>query len=96
VCLADLPPSAPSKTRYLVRKLRAALPDLPIIVGRWAPVSLADESSEVLRAAGATVVTSSLLETRTYLHGIADSRPPLPEAQGAFDVQVHMADANRS
>ena len=26
VCLADLPPSPPSKTRYLVRRLRAAIP----------------------------------------------------------------------
>ena len=28
VCLADLPPSAPSKTRYLVKRLRGAMPDL--------------------------------------------------------------------
>ncbi len=28
VCIADLPPSAPSKTRYLVRRLRAAFPEL--------------------------------------------------------------------
>ena len=27
VCLADLPPSPPSKTRYLVKRLRAALPE---------------------------------------------------------------------
>ena len=74
VCLADLPPSPPSKTRYLVRKLRAALPDVRIVVGRWAPVSLADESSEVLRVAGATLVASTLLETRTYLHGLIDTR----------------------
>lgn len=72
VCLADLPPSPPSKTRYLVRKLRAALPELRIVVGRWAPESLADESSEVLRGAGATLVTSTLLETRTYLLALAD------------------------
>jgi hypothetical protein len=75
VCLADLPPSPPSKTRYLVRKLRAALPDLRIVVGRWAPVSLADESSEVLHVAGATLVASTLLETRTYLHGLVDTPP---------------------
>ena len=40
VCLADLPPSPPSKTRYLVKRLHAALPDLRILVGdgdrrRW-------------------------------------------------------------
>ena len=33
VCLADLPPSPPSKTRYLVKRLRAALPEVRILVG---------------------------------------------------------------
>ena len=37
VCLADLPPSPSSKTRYLVKRLRAAFPELRILVGRWAP-----------------------------------------------------------
>ena len=41
VALADLPPSAPTKSRYLVKKLRAAFPDLRIIVGRWANADLA-------------------------------------------------------
>jgi hypothetical protein len=36
LCIADLPPSLPSKTRYVLRKLCAALPDGPILVGRWA------------------------------------------------------------
>ena len=31
LCIADLPPSPPSKTRYVVRKLRAALPDVTIL-----------------------------------------------------------------
>ena len=60
VCLADLPPSAPSKTRYLVKRLRAALPDVRILVGRWAPSALADESTQLLRDAGANLVASTL------------------------------------
>jgi len=72
VCLADLPPSPPSKTRYLVKRLRAALPDVHILVGRWGPPALADESTHVLRDAGANIVASTLLETRTYLGGLAD------------------------
>jgi predicted PurR-regulated permease PerM len=80
VCLADLPPSPPSKTRYLVKRLRAALPELRILVGRWGPSSLADESAQVLRNAGATLVASTLLETRTYLGGLAEiPRLPVPE-----------------
>jgi predicted PurR-regulated permease PerM len=67
VCLADLPPSPPSKTRYLVKRLHAAAPELRIVVGRWGPPALADESPQVLREAGATLVASTLAETRTYL-----------------------------
>jgi hypothetical protein len=61
VCIADLPPSPPSKTRYLVRKLRAALPDVTILVGRWAAAELA----------GANHVATTLLETRDQLRLLA-------------------------
>lgn len=67
VCFADLPPSPPSKTRYLVKRLHAALPDLTIIVGRWGPPALADENSQLLRDAGADLVATTLEQTRAYL-----------------------------
>ena len=80
VCLADLPPSPPSKTRYLVKRLRAALPDVRILVGRWAPPALADESTQLLRETGANLVVSTLSETRTYLSGLVEiPRIPVPE-----------------
>jgi hypothetical protein len=80
VCIADLPPSPPSKTRYLVKRLRAALPDVRIVVGRWAPSALADESTQVLRDTGANLVASTLVETRTYLAGLVEStRIPIRE-----------------
>jgi len=83
VCLADLPPSPPSKTRYLVKRLHAALPDVRILVGRWGPSALADESTQVLRDAGATFVASTLLETRTYLAGLVEiPRLQVPETTG--------------
>ena len=75
VCLADLPPSAPSKTRYFVKRLRASLPDIVIIAGRWAPPELADDSAQPLRDAGATFVASTLLETVAYLQGLSDIPP---------------------
>jgi len=71
LCVADLPPSAPSKTRYLVKKLRAAVPDLRIAVGRWAPAELADDSGPALMDAGAAHVSSTLLAMRTYLGELA-------------------------
>ena len=80
VCLADLPPSPPSKTRYLVKRLHAAMPEVRILVGRWGPPALADESTQVLRDAGATLVASTLAETRTYLGGLVEiPRIPVPE-----------------
>ena len=79
VCLADLPPSPTSKTRYLVKRLRAALPELRILVGRWGPPALADESAQVLREAGATLVATTLADTRTYLGGLAEL-PRIPAA----------------
>ena len=84
VCLADLPPSPPLKTRYLVKRLRAALPEIRIVVGRWAPVALADESTAGLREAGASLVTTTLLDTRTYLSGLVEiPRMPIPQESGA-------------
>jgi hypothetical protein len=67
VCIADLPPSPPSKTRYLVRKLRAALPDVKILVGRWAPPQLADDDRTILIDGGANHVAPTLIETRDHL-----------------------------
>lgn len=84
VCLADLPPSPPTKTRYLVKRLHDAIPTVRIVVGRWAPEALADESTQALRDAGATLVASTLAETKTYLGGLVEiPRIPAPEATAA-------------
>ena len=72
VVIADLPPSPPSRTRYLVRRLRTAFPDLRIVAGRWAPEALADDGRRELVADGASHVSSSLLDTRDYLARLLD------------------------
>jgi hypothetical protein len=77
VCFADLPPGSSSKARYLVRKLRSALPELRIAVGRWGPPALADESPQPLLDAGANHVASLLVESRNYLGGLLEM-PRLP------------------
>ena len=71
VCIADIPPSAPSRSRAIVRRLRTLAPNLPVLVGRWAPTELADESHESLLAAGATSVAATLVDTRAELLGVA-------------------------
>jgi hypothetical protein len=83
ICLADLPPSPPSKTRYLVKRLHASLPNVRIVVGRWGPPALMDESLPLLREAGATLVASTLAETRTYLGGLVETHGiPVTGASG--------------
>lgn len=70
ICIADLPPSPPSKTRYLVRKLRSAVPEVKIFVGRWAPPELADDDRSSLTDC-ANHVASTLIETRDQLRVFA-------------------------
>jgi len=84
VCFADLPPSSSSKTRYLVRRLRSAVPELRIAVGRWAPAALADESPQALLDAGANSVASLLVESRDYLGGLLEmTRLAVPDTANA-------------
>jgi predicted PurR-regulated permease PerM len=84
VCFADLPPSSSSKTRYLVRRLRSALPALRIAVGRWGPSALADDRPQTLLEAGADHVASLLVESRNYLGGLLETpRPPVPASADA-------------
>ncbi|MFB3820009.1 MAG: AI-2E family transporter [Candidatus Methylomirabilales bacterium] len=71
VCIADLPPSPPSRSRYILKKLRGAVPGAKILVGRWAAPSLADEDPHALLEAGAGHVGSTLLETRDHLRQLA-------------------------
>ena len=81
VCIADIPPSGPSRSRYVVKRLHALVPDLPIVVGRWAPDELADESTEALTSVGANHVASRLLDTRVQLLRLA--AVPLAAAQSS-------------
>ena len=73
VCIADLPPSPPTKSRYLVKKMRAQLPDLRVTVGRWAHPDLADDTAQPLLDAGASHVATSLLDTRKYLAAASEN-----------------------
>ena len=102
VCFADLPPSPASKTRYLVKRLRSALPELRIAVGRWGPPALVNESPQALLDAGANHVASLLVDSRNYLSGLLDI-PRIPVADtasasgpGAMPPNVVLGDAARS
>jgi predicted PurR-regulated permease PerM len=95
VCFADLPPSSSSKTRYLLRKLRLALPELRIAVGRWGPSALAEESPELLLAAGADHVASQLVESRDYLGSLLElPRLSVPDAANPAGPATELSPSN--
>ena len=67
VCIASLPPGGLSHARYLCKRLRDASPDIEIIVGRWGSQRNSKIDRERLEQAGASFVTTTLLETRQLL-----------------------------
>ncbi len=62
VVVSALPPAAVTHARYIVKRLRASLPDLKIIVGLWTECGDVKKSRERLAAAGADLVVCSLEE----------------------------------
>jgi hypothetical protein len=65
ICIASLPPGGLAQTRYLCKRLRARLPGVKIVVGRWGRES--EDSSTVLLSAGADRIGTTLIETRNQM-----------------------------
>lgn len=70
ICIGSLPPGGLAHTRYLCKRLRAAAPDVVIIVGRWGQKGNLDDNREQLLEAGANHMTTSLIETHRYLDSL--------------------------
>ncbi len=66
VCIASLPPGGVARASYLCKRLRAKLPALQILVGRWGQEDL-NQARQRLQAAGANDVANSLLDSRKQL-----------------------------
>jgi predicted PurR-regulated permease PerM len=64
VCVGVLPPGGLSQARYLIKRLRAALPGVTILVGRWGRNGTPEETRLLMTAAGADDVGTTLAETR--------------------------------
>jgi predicted PurR-regulated permease PerM len=64
VLVSHVPPNGLASARYLVRRLRAVLPDLPILVGRWSEHGGASSAVERFTRDGATGVVFHLHEAR--------------------------------
>ena len=77
VCIVTVPPGGLLHARYLCKKLRAAFPDLKILVGRWGPPGLGGDGTETLVAGGADAVGATIMATRDQLGQLV---PPLVSA----------------
>jgi predicted PurR-regulated permease PerM len=64
VVLSHLPPVGLTSARYLVRRLKARLPELTILVGRWGEGGDTDGVAERLTAMGASAVAFSVADAR--------------------------------
>jgi predicted PurR-regulated permease PerM len=67
VCIGALPPGGLAHTRYLCKKLRARFPKIKIVVGRWGLRGNAEENREQFQDAGADLMATTMLETRSQL-----------------------------
>jgi hypothetical protein len=67
LCIVALPPGGLLLCVNLCKRLKSAVPELRILIGRWGGTE--DEEREIrrLRAAGADEVATTLLETRTQI-----------------------------
>ena len=75
VVVASLPPGGLAQARYLCKRLRAAIPDVRIVAGRWAADEDVAEVRAALTAAGADLVGTCLLEIRDAVVEVARMRP---------------------
>ena len=71
VVVASVPPGGLAHARYLCKRLRASLPEIRIIVGRWSSPEDAAEMRAALTAAGADTVGTRLLEIRDAVLEVA-------------------------
>ena len=67
ICISALPPGGLAHTRYLCKRLRARLPKVKIVVGRWGLESNVEQNKEQLREAGVDEVETTLLGMRDRL-----------------------------
>jgi predicted PurR-regulated permease PerM len=67
VVVSYLPPEGLAMSRYLVRRLRAQVADLPIVVGRWGHTDDSEVLVEKLVGIGASHVAFTLADARTHI-----------------------------
>jgi CheY-like chemotaxis protein len=74
VLVSHLPPDGLTSARYLVRRIKARYPRMPIVVGRWDETGETRTATEQLGAAGASTVVASLADARDHIVALAKTR----------------------
>ena len=67
LCIAGITPSRTAMLLHLVGRLRAAMPDLKIVVSRLGPFRPSADETRMVQQAGADAVARSLHETKARL-----------------------------
>jgi hypothetical protein len=80
VFIAVLPPGGLEQARYLCRRLRRRFDRLPVVVGHFGRARDFDRLLVRLRRAGASYVTTSLLQTRTQIRALVPGPAAEPSA----------------
>ena len=84
VVIGIVPPGGVTQTRYLCRRLKRALPDLPIVVVYFGRARHFDKLLRRLRSAGASYVTTSIGQTQSQLLALVASRAAASPAAGTL------------
>jgi predicted PurR-regulated permease PerM len=89
LCIGAVAPGGLSQARHLCKRLRSQCPELKIVVGRWGLHDERDTDRELLLAAGADHVETTVLDTQRALGqvGLALGRPA-PELPPALALDV--------
>ncbi len=76
VCISAVSPTTTSHARYLCTKIRAAFPDLRILIGLWNLESIRPETIEELKSAGANELFHTLEDAADKIASIAPKTEP--------------------
>lgn len=75
ILISHLPPAGLTPLRYLVKRLRAHFPDVPLVVGHWGGGGDRSALAQPLTSVGATQVCFSIAEARDRIVEAARPRP---------------------
>jgi predicted PurR-regulated permease PerM len=76
-CISALSPGGTARARYLCKRLRARFPTAKIVVGRWGLDEGVEHARELLRAASADEMATSLLQARDHIAALCQARVEL-------------------